>query len=68
MTFAAQLRPLVGRVGTTEAARLCGVTPRSLQLWMRGDGIPNAATQRGCLVILRETLARTDNPLARHHR
>ena len=36
MSFATDLRPHVERLGTAEAARLCGVTSRSLQLWMRG--------------------------------
>ncbi len=54
MSFADQLRPQVERLGTAEAARICGVTPRSLQLWMLGQGNPNAATQRGAIELLRE--------------
>jgi transcriptional regulator with XRE-family HTH domain len=52
MSFADQLRPLVERLGTAEAARICGVTPRTLQLWMRGEGNPNAATRAGALLLL----------------
>lgn len=52
MTFSEKLRPLVERVGTNDAAKLCGVTTRTLQLWMRGEGNPNLATQTGALIIL----------------
>lgn len=52
MTFADQIRPLIERLGTTEAARICGVTPRTLQLWMRGEGNPNLATQAGAVQLL----------------
>lgn len=52
MSFADHLKPLVKRLGTNEAARLCGVTPRSLQLWMRGEGNPNTATQAGAILLL----------------
>ena len=51
MTFADQIRPLIELLGTTESARICGVTPRSLQLWMRG-ATPNAATQAGAVLLL----------------
>lgn len=51
MTYAQQLRPLVDRHGTIEAARICGVSPRSLQLWMRGAE-PCAAMQAGTLLLL----------------
>lgn len=51
VTFSDQIRPLVEAVGTAKAAALCGVTPRSLQLWMQG-GTPNTATQVGVIVIL----------------
>jgi hypothetical protein len=46
MTFADQLQPHVKRLGTLRAAALCGVTPRSLQLWIRGEGNPNLATKK----------------------
>ena len=55
MTFADQLQPHVKRLGTLRAAALCGVTPRSLQLWIRGEGNPNLATQAGALAILRKS-------------
>ena len=51
MSFADRLRPLVERLGTAEAARICGVTPRSLQLWMRGAE-PCAAMQAGAIMLL----------------
>lgn len=55
MTFAARLRPLVEHLGTAESARLCGVTPRSIQLWLaQPDRPPNAATQTGALHLLRQ--------------
>lgn len=50
-TFATRLRPLVEAHGTAAAAALCGVTPRSLQLWMRG-ATPCAAMQAGVLLLL----------------
>jgi len=52
MTFADQIRPLIMRLGTNEAARICEVTPRTLQLWMKGQGNPNAATRTGAVVLL----------------
>lgn len=52
MSFAQQLRPLVERLGTAEAARICGVSPRSLQLWMRGAE-PCTAMRAGVLFLLR---------------
>lgn len=51
MSFADQLRPLVERHGTAESARICGVTPRSLQLWMKGAE-PCAAMQAGVILLL----------------
>lgn len=65
MSFADQLRPHVERLGTAEAARLCGVTPRSLQLWMRGEGNPNAATQAGALLLLGRARTKTERPTSR---
>jgi hypothetical protein len=61
MTFADQLQPHVKRLGTLRAAALCGVTPRSLQLWIRGEGNPNLATQAGVLAILRKAKANPDS-------
>lgn len=52
--FASQLRPLVDRLGTPEAARRCGVTPRTIQLWLKGEGNPNAATKAGALMLLKK--------------
>lgn len=49
--FSSRLRPLVEAHGTAAAARLCGVTPRSLQLWLRG-ATPCAAMQAGVLLLL----------------
>lgn len=51
MTFANQLKPLVDQLGTAKAAEICGVTPRSLQLWMRGSK-PCAAMQAGVIFLL----------------
>lgn len=53
-TFADQLKPLVRRLGTTEAAAICDVTPRSLQLWMSSKGTPCRAMQVGVLQLLSE--------------
>lgn len=53
MSFPAKLRPLVDRVGgSTEAAAICGVTRQLVNLWLRGEGNPNAATQAGALLLL----------------
>jgi hypothetical protein len=52
MTFAEQLRPHIERIGATRAAELCGVTPRSIRLWLRGEGNPNLATQVGVISLL----------------
>lgn len=53
MSFPDQLRPHVERLGATEAARLCGVARQTVNLWLRGGGNPNAATQAGALLILK---------------
>ena len=53
MTFAEQIRPHVERLGTTEAARRCGVTPRAIRMWLAGEGNPNTATRVGALQLLR---------------
>lgn len=51
--FAECLRPLVAVHGTGKAAELCGVTPRTIQLWLKGAGPPpNKATQTGALALL----------------
>lgn len=53
MTFPELLRPLVDRVGgPTEAAAICGVTRQTVNLWLRDEGNPNAATQAGALLLL----------------
>ena len=53
MSFPDQLRPLVDRVGgPTPAAEICGVTRQTVNLWLRGEGNPNAATQAGALLLL----------------
>lgn len=66
--FATKLKPLVEAHGTAAAAALCGVTPRSLQLWMRG-ATPCAAMQAGVLLLLsaeakatRPATSRADRP------
>jgi hypothetical protein len=59
-TFAQQLKPLVSALpGDTRdaqiarAARLCGVSPRTIYLWLTGQGNPNRATRTGALALLR---------------
>lgn len=52
MTFAEKLKPHAARLGTTELARLCGVTPRAIQLWIAGKSRTNAATEAGALFLL----------------
>lgn len=53
MTFPSQLRPLVDRVGgSTVAAEICGVSRQIVNLWLRGEGNPNEATQAGALLLL----------------
>lgn len=51
--FKEKLRPLVDRLGSSAAARVCGVTPQSLNRWIRGSGEPNAAMRAGVLMLLR---------------
>ena len=50
--FPTALRAEVERLGTNESARICGVTTRTLQLWMNGDGNPNLATMAGAILLL----------------
>lgn len=52
-SFADELRPHVERLGTGKAAALCDVTPRTLQLWLAGQGNPNTSTRVGALMLLR---------------
>lgn len=59
MTFPQFLRDHVERLGnghvadgTRKAAETCGVTPRSVQLWMVGEGNPNRATEAGARLLL----------------
>jgi hypothetical protein len=55
MSFADKLRPHVERIGTAESARICGVTPRAIQLWLANPkSPPNAATQAGALLLLKK--------------
>lgn len=53
MTFAEQLRPHVERLGAVRCAEICGVTRRTIDLWTRGHGNPNKATQAGALLLLK---------------
>lgn len=57
MTFADQLKPLVAAIGVGRSAQICGVTPRTIHLWTRGQITPNRATQAGALLLLREAIA-----------
>lgn len=50
--FARQLRPLVETLGAVRAAEVCGVTKRTINLWLAGHGNPNLATQTGALFLL----------------
>lgn len=53
MTFGTELRPLVDRVGgSTVAAEICGVSRQLVNLWLRGEGNPNASTKAGALLLL----------------
>lgn len=65
MSFSDDLRSHVERLGTAEAARVCGVTPRAVQLWLRGDGNPNAATQAGALLLLSRAKPKKERPTSR---
>jgi len=53
MSFAVEIRRCCKLLGTAKAASLCGVTPRTLQLWARNAGNPKVATRVGALAILR---------------
>jgi hypothetical protein len=57
MTFADQLKPLVDALGVGRSAEICGVTPRTIHLWVRGRPVPSLATQAGALMLLRAALA-----------
>jgi hypothetical protein len=57
--FARQIKRLVDALpdATAEAraahaARLCGVSPRTIYLWISGRGNPNRATQAGAVALL----------------
>lgn len=53
MTFPEKLRLLVDRVGgSTAAAAICGVSRQNVNLWLRGEGNPNACTQAGAILLL----------------
>lgn len=52
MSFAEQLRPLIDQLGSTAAAKVCGVTDRTIRLWLQSQGNPNAATQAGAILLL----------------
>lgn len=65
MSFSDDLRPHVERLGTAEAARVCGVTPRAVQMWMRGEGNPNAATQAGAILLLSRAKPKRERPTRR---
>lgn len=52
MTFAEQLLPHAERLGAVRVAEICRVTPRSIRLWLRGEGNPNYCTQAGALLLL----------------
>lgn len=60
MTFPAFLRAQVDRLGagqrpgggTLIAAMVCGVTDRTIRLWMAGGGNPNRATIAGAQLLL----------------
>lgn len=51
MSFQQQLKSLVDKIGTNESAKVCGVTPRSLQLWIKGN-TPCSAMQAGVILLL----------------
>lgn len=59
MTFAEFLRDKIARLGngdvaegTRRAAALGGVTPRTIQLWLVGQGNPNGFTETGARLLL----------------
>lgn len=60
MTFPDFLRAEVDRLGagqregagTAIAAIVCGVSDRTIRLWMAGDGNPNRATETGARLLL----------------
>jgi DNA-binding XRE family transcriptional regulator len=56
--FRTQLTMLVASIGTARAAKICGVSPRTIQLWMRGEGNPNLATKAGALSLLQAEAAK----------
>jgi len=51
-TFADLLKKQCDRLTVVRVARECGVTTRSIQFWMNGEGKPNLATKVGCITIL----------------
>lgn len=53
--FATLLRRHVDRLGTATVAQVCDVTPRTIQLWLNGQGNPNESTKAGALLLLGKT-------------
>lgn len=42
--------------GARQAAEICGVSRRTIDLWTRGKGNPNTATKVGALALLAHNL------------
>ena len=44
--------------GTALAAKACGVTDRTIRLWMSGEAKPNLCSEAGSRILLREAVRR----------
>jgi hypothetical protein len=62
--FAIQLAAYVAAIpgGARQAAEICGVTRRTIDLWQRANIEPNRATRMGALGLLALNIPRDDGP------
>jgi hypothetical protein len=58
LEFPEKLRRLVSKIGVRASARICDVDPRTVHLWLKGQGNPSRATREGALKLLGDSLAR----------
>jgi hypothetical protein len=62
--FAIQVAAYVAALpgGARQAAEICGVTRRTIDLWQRASIEPNRATRMGALGLLALNIPRDDGP------
>ena len=54
--FQIQLAAYVEALGPTQSAKICGVSRRTLWLWLKGKVTPNLSTKVGALALLAHNL------------